>query len=181
MLGLKLVRRLKTSSLQQFLQCLQGVEVEIFHPLGFAGHHQGDLPLRVLGGDTCGAVTRVTSLRLYATQGKHEASGAVAPVGTQCKCANNVKTADDFAACTQAYLRAKVYTHQGVVHQPQTLQHGHTHMIRELQRCRPRTTFSTIDNDEIGGDTSFLHGLDDGKPFPRVTHTKLKASGLAAT
>ena len=74
--------------------------MEVFHPLGFAGYHQGDLPLRVLGGDTGGAVTRVTGLRLYAAQGEHETSGAVAPVGTQRKGANNVKTADDFAACT---------------------------------------------------------------------------------
>ena len=179
-LGLKLVRRLKTRCLQQFLQCLQGMVVKIFHPLGFAGYHQGHLALGVLCGDPRRTIPRVTGLRLYATQGKHETSGAVAPVGAQRQGANNVKTADDFAARTQANLRAQVHAYQGVVHQTQALQHGHAHVVRKFQRRGPCAAFCTIDNDEIRGDAGLQHGLHDGKPLPRVTHAKLKAGGFTA-
>ena len=95
--------------------------MKVFHPLRFTGYHQGHLPLRVLGGDARGAVAGMAGLRLYATQGKHEPSGTVAPVGTQGQDPNHVKAADDFAARTQSNFRAQVHPAQSVVHQVQAL------------------------------------------------------------
>ena len=55
-----------------------------------------------------------------------------------------------------------------------------TDMVGEFQRCGTGAAFAAIDHDEVGRDAGFHHGLDDGKPFPRVADAQLEAGGLAA-
>eukprot|EP01041_Mallomonas_annulata_P031524 gene31524-biopygen23951 len=41
-------------------------------------------------------------------------------------------------------------------------------------------TFGAVDHDEVRRDAGFQHGLDHGKPLPRVTDAQLEAHRLAA-
>ncbi|MNL54417.1 hypothetical protein D3C87_1777490 [compost metagenome] len=53
-------------------------------------------------------------------------------------------------------------------------------MIHEFHGRGTRAAFRAIDHDEVRRNVGFKHGLDDGKPFPRVTHAELEAHRLAA-
>jgi len=63
MLGVQLCGMLKARRRKHFGQRLEGVGVELEHPLSFVGHHQGALAQRVLSGNTGRAFVGVA--RLY--------------------------------------------------------------------------------------------------------------------
>ena len=122
----------------------------------------------------------MAALGLNAAQGHHEATPRIAPVGTQGHHAGNVKGRDDLACRTDLDALAQVHAQQGVVHQQQAFLQRHAHMVDKLHRRCARAAFGTVDDDEVGRDIGFQHGLDHGKPFPGVTDAELEARGLAA-
>ena len=76
-------------------------------------------------------------------------------------------------------LLAQVGANQGVVHQQQAVGHRRTQAVDELQRRRASAAFPAIDHDKVRMLTGFQHGLDDAKPFPRMTYRQLEAHRLA--
>jgi hypothetical protein len=125
-------------------------------------------------------VAGVAGLRLDAAQRHHEAAPRVAPVGAQRHHARDVEGADHLARAADAHAVAQVHAHQRVVHQQQALLQRRAHMVGELHRRRARAALGAIHHDEVGRDAGGQHGLDDGKPLPRVAHAELEARGLAA-
>ena len=53
-------------------------------------------------------------------------------------------------------------------------------MVHEFQRRGTGAAFLAIDDDEVGRDAGFHHGLDDAQKLPRVADTEFESRGLAA-
>ena len=170
----------EAGGLNQLLQRMQGVLVEVGHARGLVGHDQRLLAHGVLCGDARGAGAGVAALCLDAAQRHHEAAPRIAPVGAQGHHAGNVEGRDDLAGRADLDALAQVRSQQRVVHQQQAFLQRHAHMVDKLNRRSARAAFGTVDDDEVGRDIGFQHGLDHGKPFPGVTDTELEARGLAA-
>ena len=96
----KLIVEALSPSAAAYDRGVNGASVKAAHPLGFVGHHQGLLALRVLRGDTCWAFAGVAALRLNAAQCHHESAPGVAPVGAQRHQPHQVNSDDDLACCT---------------------------------------------------------------------------------
>ena len=171
---------LQAGCLHQFHQRVQGAFVKHPDPLGLVVHHQRLLAQRVLRGHAGRALAGVASLRLYAAQRKHETTRRVDPVGAQRHHAGNVKSADHLAGAAELDTLAQARADQGVVHQAQAFLHGRAHVVAELDRCRAGAAFGAIHHDEVRRDAGLQHGLDDGKPFPRMTQAELEADRFAA-
>ena len=77
---------LKPHRRDHFGQSVHRVLVELVYTLGLVGHVERPLQSVVLSGHANWASIRVAALRLDAADGKHETSGRVAPVGSQCHC-----------------------------------------------------------------------------------------------
>ncbi|MPN58565.1 hypothetical protein SDC9_206272 [bioreactor metagenome] len=170
----------EASGLNQLLQRMQGVLVEAGHARGLVGHDQRLLAHGVLRGDARGAGACVAALGLNAAQRHHEAAPRIAPIGTQGHHAGNVEGRDDLACRTDLDALAQVHAQQRVVHQQQAFLQRYAHMVDKLHRRSARAALGTVDDDEVGRDIGFQHGLDHGKPFPRVTDAELETRGLAA-
>ena len=168
------------SRLHQLFERVQCFLVKVKHPCGFVCHYQRLLAQRVLRGYPRRALAGMAMLRLYAAQGKHKASRAVAPVRTQCHHPGNVKGTDYLARAANFDALAQARTAQRVVHQEQPFLQGRAHVVGELHRCRAGATFGTIHHNKVGRDARGQHGLDHGKPLPRVAYAQLHAGGLAA-
>ena len=125
----KFLRIVQSSRFGDFLQRLQGVVMKVLHPLALIFHNQGNLTLGILCGDASGTVASVASLCLNATQGKHEASCAIAPIGAERQGSGDVKGGDDFAAGAHTDLVSEVQSDQGVVHQAQAFLHWGAHVV----------------------------------------------------
>ena len=109
----------QASRLKHFLNRLQRLTVKISHAISFAGHHQSHLTFGILRGHPCGAIAGMTGLSLNAAQGKHKASGTVAPICAQSQGSHDIEPTDDFAAGTQTNLLSQFQADQGVVNQAQ--------------------------------------------------------------
>ena len=175
-----LLRVLQPGGLHQLLQRVQRAAVELGHAGGLVGHHQRLLAQRVLGGHAGGAVAGVAGLCLQATQRHHEAARRVTPIGPQRHHTRHVKSRDHLARAANPHAAAQAHPLEGVVHQQQALLQRRTHVVAELDRGCPRAALGPVHHDEVRGDAGFQHGLDDGKPLPRVANTKLEAGGFAA-
>jgi hypothetical protein len=171
---------LQTCGAKDFGECFNGMPVEICDALGFVGHNKRALAQRILGGNAHGATVRMAALRLDAANGKHEAAGGIAPIGTQRHGACDIERADDLACATDLDALTQVQTDQRVVHQQQTFLHRRAHVIGELHRCRTGAALTAIDHDEVGRDAGFEHGLGECEPLPGVPDAQLEAHRFAA-
>src|SRR5690606_24911097 len=100
--------------------------------------------------------------------------------GSQRHDTGHVEGADDFARGAKTYAITQSDANQRVVYQSQALTQRCTHVINKLHRRSTGTAFRAVDDDEIGSDVGFEHGLGHGEPFPGVAYAKLEADGLAA-
>src|SRR5690606_21755375 len=111
---------------------------------------------------------------------KHEASCAIAPVGAQGHDARHVEGAYYFAGCTQFDAVAQANPHEGVMNEAQAFAQRCADMVDELDWGGAGAAFGSVDNDEVGRDARFKHGLCDGEPFPWVADAQFEADGLSA-
>src|SRR5690606_4807370 len=74
---------------------------------------------------------------------------------------------------------AQVDADQGVVHQTQAFAQWGADVVDEFDRRRAGAAFGAVDDDEVGGDARFQHGLGDGEPFPGVAHAQFEPHRLA--
>ena len=130
-------------------------------------------------GHTGRALVGVAALRLDAADGEHEAACRVGPVGANGQHAGDVEGADNLAAGAQLDLVAQVQADQGVVHEQQAFTQWHADMVGELHGRCAGAAFLAIDDDEVGQDAGFQHGLGDAHEFPRVAQAELEAHWLA--
>ena len=180
MVRAQLLRVRQAGGGDQFGQRLHGVLVEVRHARNLVVDHQRALALRVLRGHARGAAVRVAALRLDAAQREHEAARRIAPVGAQRQQAGDVEGRDDLARAADLDLVAQVGAHQGVMHQHQRFLQRRAHVVREFHGRGARAPFAAVDDDEVGRDAGFQHGLDDAEEFPRVADGQLEAGRLAA-
>src|SRR5882757_9891217 len=161
MVRAEFVGMLESGRRQHFRECLESVAVKIMDPLGLVGHDEralADLVLRRHPGGT--------ALRLDAADGEHEASGAVHPIGTDCKYARHVESADDLAAGAETNLVAQIDADERVVNEKQSLAQRRAKMIRELYRRCPGTALLAVDHDEIRQYAGFQHRLHNRHELP---------------
>ena len=149
------------------------------YALSFVWHDQGHLAHWVLCGDAGWAISRVTGLRLDATQGKHKTTRTIAPICAQGQYPCHVKSAHNFAAGTEFDVIAQACPHQGVVNQTQAFLQRHAQVVRKFQGRSTGAALCTIDHDEVWADASFFHGFDHAKPFPSMANAQLHADGFA--
>src|SRR3546814_3373204 len=97
--------------------------------------------LRVLGGDTGGAMVGVAAQRLDAAEREHEAARGVAPVRAHRHGAGDVEGAGDLAGRADPDAVAQADTDQGVVHQHQRLVHRQADVVDELRGRRAGAAF----------------------------------------
>ena len=64
------------------------------------------------------------------------------------------------------------------MHQHQRFAQRRADMVGEFQRRGTGAAFAAIDDDEVGRDLGFEHGLDHGEQFPRMADRKLDAYRL---
>ena len=179
-LGFQLRRVLQARCRKHFGQGTQGIVVEVQHPLGFVRHHQRTLAQRVLRGHTGRALVGVAALRLNAADGEHEAARRVGPISANGQHAGNVERADDLAAGAQLDLVAQVQANQGVVHEQQPFAQRYANVVGELHRRRAGAAFLAVDDDEVGQDAGFQHGLGYAHELPRVAQAELETYRFAA-
>src|SRR5690606_18290517 len=85
----------------------------------------------------------------------------------------------DLARGPQPDAIAKVDADKSVVHQAQAFAQWGADVVDELDRRRAGAAFGAVDNDEVGRDAGFQHGLGDGKPFPWMAHAQFESHRLA--
>jgi hypothetical protein len=116
MVGGELTGVFQASRFDNLLQGLQGLVVKVVDALGFVWYDQGLLSSQILCRYTGWTITRMTSLGLQASQGKHESSGTVAPVCAQGHQQGNIECTDDLTRTAHLDCIAKACTHQRVMH-----------------------------------------------------------------
>src|SRR5262249_40504378 len=66
------------------------------------------------------------------------------------------------------------------MHEGKPLAQRHAEMIHEFEGSCASASLLAIDDDEIGRNASFPHGLDHGEELPRMADAELEADRLAA-
>ncbi|MNE36172.1 hypothetical protein D3C80_1299730 [compost metagenome] len=65
------------------------------------------------------------------------------------------------------------------MHEQQPFAQRYANVVGELHRRRAGAAFLAVDDDEVGQDAGFQHGLGDAHEFPRVAQAELEPHWLA--
>ena len=166
---------IQTSRCHQFGQRLDRVVVKVINPLRFIGDHERSLADWILSRDTSRTRACVAMLSLNTSDRKHETACCVTPVGAQRHCPSDIKRRNHSPGGANPNTSPQIKAQQRVVHQAESISHGHPDVVHEFDGCCTRAAFLTIDHDEIWRNSSFLHGLGDREPFPGVPNRQLES------
>ena len=122
----------------------------------------------------------MAGLGLDAADGEHEAARRIAPVGPQRQGMGNIERRDQLARRADTHALTDARPAQGVVNEGQALDHRRADMIGEFQGGRTGAALGPIDDDEVGDDAGFQHGLDHAHEFAPMADTQLEPHRLAA-
>src|SRR5690606_32958586 len=111
---------------------MQGVAMELRHPVRFVVHVDSALAPGILRGHPSGTSAGPAHTGLYTADREHETPRTVAVIRAHGECSGNVESGNDLTTGADADPIPQARTNQGVMHQKQSFLQGRTHVVRKL-------------------------------------------------